>query len=195
MVSHKLSSYLEEKGIRHIHTAFNNPAANGGVERLNQSLKNGNRAHLTQGCTFNTSLLQTLLHYHATPHATTGVSPASLMLGRELQLPLDRLRPALTQAPAHPVQASQHTSEPDEPLQPDTTRQASCYWLGQDPTTSPPQFRLIDGTGWHARRLHKVQAPLGPGLGASAVPYWPHSLNPQHPQSLCSSIPQPLLSS
>lgn len=31
MVSHELSSYLEEKGIRHIRTAFYNPAANGGA--------------------------------------------------------------------------------------------------------------------------------------------------------------------
>ena len=68
MVSHKLCSYLRQKGIwYHILTAFYNP-------RLNQSLKNGIRAHLAQGYTFNTSLLQTLRHYRATPHATTGVS-------------------------------------------------------------------------------------------------------------------------
>ncbi|KAJ8332645.1 hypothetical protein SKAU_G00424340 [Synaphobranchus kaupii] len=105
MVSHELT-YLAGKGIRHIRTAFYNPAANGRVERLNQSLKNGIRAHLAQGCTLTTSLLQTLLHYRATRHATTGVSPASLMLGRELQLPLDRLRPTPAPAPAHPVQAA-----------------------------------------------------------------------------------------
>ncbi|XP_056136443.1 tetratricopeptide repeat protein 39B-like [Lampris incognitus] len=96
MVSHKLSSYLEEKGIHYIRTAFYNTAANGGVERLNQSLKNGIRAHLAQGCIVNISLLQTPLHYCATPHATTVVSPASLMRGRELQLPLNRLYPALS---------------------------------------------------------------------------------------------------
>ncbi|KAJ8332657.1 hypothetical protein SKAU_G00424460 [Synaphobranchus kaupii] len=106
MGSHKLTSYLAGKGIRHIRTAFYNPAANGRVERLNQSLKNGIRAHLAQGCTLTTSLLQTLLQYRATRHATTGVSPASLMLGRELQLPLDRLRPTPAPAPAHLVQAA-----------------------------------------------------------------------------------------
>ena len=111
MVSHELSSYLEGKGICHIPTAFYNPAANGGVERLNQSLKNGIRAHLAQGCTLTTSLLQTLLHYRATRHATTGVSPASLMLGRELQLPLDRFRPTAAWAPAHPVRAAVDTRQ------------------------------------------------------------------------------------
>jgi len=45
IISHELSSYLVRKGIR---TAFYNSAANGGVERLNQSLKNGIRAHLAQ---------------------------------------------------------------------------------------------------------------------------------------------------
>ena len=89
MVSHELCSYLKEKGIHHNRTAFYNPSANGGVERLNQLLMNGIRGHLAQGCTFNPSLLQTLLHYRATPHSTTGVSPASLMLGWELLLPLE----------------------------------------------------------------------------------------------------------
>ena len=48
MVPHKLCSYLKEKGIHHIRTTFYNPSANGGVELLNQSLKNGIRAHLAQ---------------------------------------------------------------------------------------------------------------------------------------------------
>lgn len=100
LISAEFSSYLSNKGIKHIRTAYYNPQANGGVERFNQTLKNGIRAHLVQGCTFQTALNQTLMHYRASKHATTQTSPASLMLGREMELPLDRLR---TQRVAEPA--------------------------------------------------------------------------------------------
>lgn len=93
LVSAEFTSYIRSKGIKHIRTAYYHPQSNGGVERFNQSLKNGLRAHLAQGCSFNEALSQTLLHYRAAQHATTGVSPAKLMLGRELELPLHRLCP------------------------------------------------------------------------------------------------------
>lgn len=193
MVSHELASYLAGKGIRHIRTAFYNPAANGGVERFNQSLKNGIRAHLTQGYTLTTSLLQTLLHYRATRHATTGVSPASLMLGRELQLPLDRLRPTPAPGPAHPVQAAVAARQRLTKDRVDRARRAKppaiavsdwvrirrphrdnklrSFW--SDPIQvsqqlGPASFKLTDGTRWHAGRLRKVQALPGPGLRAPA---------------------------
>ena len=63
---------------------------------MNQTLKNGIRAHLAEGFQFSAALLWTLLHYRAAKHTTTDSSPALLMLGRELSLPLDRLR-----VPAH----------------------------------------------------------------------------------------------
>ena len=71
--------------------AFYNPQANGGVERMNQTLKNGIRAHLAEGFQFSAALLRTLPHYRATRHSTTDSSPALLMLERELSLPLDCL--------------------------------------------------------------------------------------------------------
>ena len=47
-------------------SAFYHPQANGGVERFNQTLKNGVRAHLADGLPFLAALLCTLLHYRAT---------------------------------------------------------------------------------------------------------------------------------
>jgi hypothetical protein len=81
-------------------TAYYSPQANGGVERFNQTLKNGIKVHLVQGCTFQTALNQTLMHYRASKHTTTQISPASLMLDREMELPLDRLRTQTMAAPA-----------------------------------------------------------------------------------------------
>ncbi|KAG1960305.1 retrotransposable element [Pimephales promelas] len=64
-ISADFSQFLSDRGIKHIRTAYYNPQANSGVERFNQSLKNGVRAHLAQGCTFRTALNQTLMHYRA----------------------------------------------------------------------------------------------------------------------------------
>ena len=58
-ISAEFSQFPSYRGLNHNRTAYYNPQANGGVERLNQSLKNGIRAHLAQGCTFQTSLNQT----------------------------------------------------------------------------------------------------------------------------------------
>ena len=63
---------------------------------MNKTLKNGIRGHIAEGFQFSAVLLRTLLHYRATRHTTTDSSPALLMLGRELSLPLNRLR-----VPAH----------------------------------------------------------------------------------------------
>lgn len=99
-VSADFASFTEERGIKHIRTALCHMQANGGVERFNQTLKNGLRAHLADNLPLTAALQNTLLHYRATPHTTTGSSPALLMLGHELQLPLDRLRPPREGTPA-----------------------------------------------------------------------------------------------
>jgi len=79
-VSADFSGLLRDRGIKHIHTAYYNPQANGGVE----CFKNGIWPHLAKGCVFQTALNQTLMHYRASQHVTTGASPALLMLGREM---------------------------------------------------------------------------------------------------------------
>lgn len=92
LISAEFSTFLSNKEIKHICVRLYHPQANGGVERFNQSLKNGIRVHLVQGYSFQMALNQTLLHYRASQHSTTQASPALLMLGREMELHLDRLR-------------------------------------------------------------------------------------------------------
>ncbi|KAJ8007735.1 hypothetical protein DPEC_G00097290 [Dallia pectoralis] len=98
-LSLEFTTFLANKGVTHIRTSVYHPQANGGVERFNQSLKNGLRAHMSEGYSLMAALSQTLLHYRATAHSTTGVSPAALMLKRELVLPLTRLRPPMATCP------------------------------------------------------------------------------------------------
>ncbi|KAF0026146.1 hypothetical protein F2P81_020883 [Scophthalmus maximus] len=83
-VSVEFANLVADWGIKHIHTAFYHPEANWGVERFNQTLKNGIRAHLVDSLPFAAAMLHTLLHYRATPHSTNGSFPALLMTGREL---------------------------------------------------------------------------------------------------------------
>ncbi|KAJ8375503.1 hypothetical protein SKAU_G00060830 [Synaphobranchus kaupii] len=102
-ISSEFSEFLSQRSIKHIRTAVYHPD-NGGVERLNKTLKNGIRACLEEGKTFSAALNQTLLTIRASKNSTTGVSPALLMIGQELKQPLDCLS-----------QASPCTCEPRAP--------------------------------------------------------------------------------
>lgn len=84
LVAAEFRVYLPHRGIHHARTAYYHPQANGGVEHFHQSPKNSLRAHMAQGCSF--------LHYRATQHAITDISP-SFLVGWGMNMPLDRLRP------------------------------------------------------------------------------------------------------
>lgn len=159
------------------------------MERFNQSLKNGVRAHLAQGCTFQTALNQTLMHYRASQHATTGASPALLMLGREMELPLDRLKAqgmavptagssqAQTKAAVnrhqqrmrqyfdwkHRVKATAITAgDWVRARRPHRGNKMASYWsqpFQVHRQLGPATFMLSDGSRWHAKRLRKVRNP------------------------------------
>lgn len=88
-------------GIRHVHTPPYHPASNGLVERAVQTFKESMK-RLRSG-SVDTRLARFLLKYRVTPHSTTGVSPAELMMGRKLRTQLDLLHPDTSRA----VQKSQ----------------------------------------------------------------------------------------
>ena len=197
MVSAEFSTYLQSKGIRHVRTAYYHPQANGGVERFNQSLKNGLRAHMAQGCSFTHALRHTLLHYRATKHSTTGVSPASLMLGRELTLPLDRLRcPLPSSPPPSPLPAVEASVNRQQALmkrrfdqsrrakvpviaagdwvrvrRPHRDNKMASFWsspLQVARQLGPATYLLNNGSRWHSSRLRKVPPPPSPHLATTA---------------------------
>ena len=59
--------------------------ANGEVERQNRSLLKAMRVAHSEGSDWRKELQKFLLGYRSTPHATTGVSPAKLLFGREIR--------------------------------------------------------------------------------------------------------------
>lgn len=89
--SSEFSEFLQSLGIRHSRTALYSPEAGAEAERLNRVLKEGIKAALAEGKSFQTGVRQTLAVYRTTAHAMTGVSPASLMLAFPVRTPLSVL--------------------------------------------------------------------------------------------------------
>ena len=76
-------NFMNRNGIHHIRTAPYHPSSNGQVKRAVQIFKEG-MERFTTG-TLETRVSRFLFHYRNTPHTTTGVTPAELMMGRQLR--------------------------------------------------------------------------------------------------------------
>ena len=79
--------------LQHLRCAPYHPSSNGAVERLVQSVKQALKSGQSQGVSLETTLATFLMQYRSTPHATTGVSQASLFFGRPLRNCMDLLKP------------------------------------------------------------------------------------------------------
>ena len=91
-ISSDFTMFLTSHGVKHIRTAPYHPASNGAAERVVQTVKQALRAGLQAGDPIEECLASFLLRYRNTQHATTGVAPSELMVGRHLRTRLDLLR-------------------------------------------------------------------------------------------------------
>ena len=89
-VSEEFQSFCRRNGIKHVTSAPHHPATNGLAERAVGILKGG--VQRLEG-DLETRIAHFLLDYRITPHSTTGVSPAELLIGRKLRTRLDRIIP------------------------------------------------------------------------------------------------------
>ena len=80
-------------GVKHVRVAPYHAASNGLAERMVQSFKNHMRACKGSKLSIQQRIANFLLTYRSTKHSTTGRTPASLFLGRELRTQLTLLRP------------------------------------------------------------------------------------------------------
>ena len=88
--SAEFQAFVSARGIRHITSAPYHPATNGLAERMVQTFK----GHLRKSnVPLRLALDQFLFNYRLTPHTTTGISPAELMMSRKLRCRLDLLSP------------------------------------------------------------------------------------------------------
>lgn len=103
--STEFQEFMTRNGIRHITSAPYHPATNGLAERAVQTFKNALKK-ATPG-DIETALSRFLFHYRNTPHSTTGVSPAELLLGRKPRTHNTLMRPNI----ADKVHRSQHRNK------------------------------------------------------------------------------------
>ena len=92
--STEFQEFVRRNGIRHIRTAPYHPSSNGQVERAVQTFKDSMKRTSTES--LETRVSRFLFHYHITPHSTTGITPAQLLMGRELRSHFSRLIPGLS---------------------------------------------------------------------------------------------------
>ena len=94
-VSEEFQAFVRSNGIRHITSAPYHPATNGLAEKAIQTFKQALRSRHLSSKPVKEKLAKFLIAYRNTPHSTTGVSPAQLLLGRLLSTRLDLVKPNL----------------------------------------------------------------------------------------------------
>ena len=93
--SEEFRAFMSENGITQITTSPYHPSSNGLAERAVQTVKHGLKA--TKGDSLQERLSKFLFTYRITPHTTTGIAPAQLLMNRRLRSRFDRLFPDLQQ--------------------------------------------------------------------------------------------------
>ena len=105
--SYELIQFYGKYGINHVTTAPYHPASNGIAERFVRSFKEAmiKEQHMGQTDKF-TALRGILRNYRWTPHTTTGISPANMMLQHSVRTPFDLMKP--TELP-EPIQNGKYS--------------------------------------------------------------------------------------
>ena len=163
-VSQEFEAFLTSNGIKHTTSAPYHPASNGLAERAVQIVKRGLKK-VTSG-TMNTRLTKVLFTYRLTPHSTTGISPAELLLGRRPRTRLDLLHPNTTgrveekqeaQKRHHDSKARARTFQKGEAVLVKNYG-AGCKWLPGKilDTLGPLSFHVLLEDG-RRRRCHQDQ--------------------------------------
>ena len=83
--SEAFALFMKMNGVRHTRSAPYHPATNGLAERFVQSLTHGLKVSLSSGLSLSRRLRNFLLMYRSAVHSTTGVTPSSLFLKRDLR--------------------------------------------------------------------------------------------------------------
>ena len=91
--SQEFKTFIKNNGIQHVTTAPYHPASNGMAERAVQTFKSGLKKATKTNVLV--ELDRFLFQYRITPHTTTGVAPAQLLMGRTLRSRLDLLLPSM----------------------------------------------------------------------------------------------------
>ncbi|XP_015112270.1 uncharacterized protein K02A2.6-like [Diachasma alloeum] len=90
--SKEFEDFTKYYGVEHIRTPPYHPASNGAAENIVKTFKNKLKILMKSGKSAKTALRIFLMNYRATPHCTTGYTPAESQTGRKMRIKLDFLR-------------------------------------------------------------------------------------------------------
>lgn len=93
---------MKRNGIQHVTSAPYHPSSNGLAERAVQTFKDGMRK--MKGDTLETEVSRYLFNYRITPHTTTGLSPAQMLMSQKLRSAFDLLIPDVKSKVLHKQQ-------------------------------------------------------------------------------------------
>ena len=146
-VSNEFKEFMSRNGILHVTSAPYHPSTNGLAERAVQSFKQGLKR--TTGKSIQDRLSRFLFQYRTTPHSTTGVPPAELLMGRRLRTRFDLLYPDISRK----VESQQFRQK----LGHDNSKPLRSFQTGdlvyvENFTSSPPK--------WMPGKVVKVTGPL-----------------------------------
>ena len=105
---------MQQNGIKHITSAPYHPSTNGLAERAVQIFKRA--IERMPDIPIQERLSKFLFTYRLTPHSTTGVAPAELLMGRRPQARLDNLHPDLAEHVEHRQAKQKQSHDCSKPL-------------------------------------------------------------------------------
>ena len=176
--SEEFQNFLKRNGVKSVRVSPYQPSSNGAAERMVQSFKKS-LSSSKDGGDVQQRLYAFLLSYRSTKHATTGCSPASLFLGRELRTRLALVRPNLQDAVIN-KQSDQksyydvHTKYreffPGDTVVVMDPRKKETWWPGTIAERSAPKSYIIiltDGRVWkrHVDQIKRSEGRTPPEQG------------------------------
>ena len=173
-------------GVKHIRVAPYHAASNGLAERMVQSFKNHMKTCKGSKLSVQQRIGNFLLTYRSTKHPTTGRTPASLFLGRELRTRLTLLRPSTgekvmdsqaKQKAAHDVHVKFREFYPGDRILVKDLRRENTWWPGSVAERSGPKSYVVvldDGRVWKRHLDHIRRDSMD-----SAVPQPNVTMEPQ----------------
>ena len=143
--SQEFKTFMTQNGVLHITSAPYHPSTNGLAERAVQTFKQALKR--IQGSSIQEKLSKFLFQYRITPHTTTGIAPAELLMGRRLRSRLDLLFPTVSQK----VESKQLKQKKEH----DATKPVRTFSIGdlvyvEDFTASPQKWipgKIVEVTG------------------------------------------------
>ena len=133
--------FMKNNGVKHIRSAPYHPASNGLAERFVQSLKTALKASKGDGRSLSHRLSSFLFTYRTTPHSTTGATPSSLFLKRDIHSRFDLLRPK-TESAVLDRQSNQKASH-------DRRTKDRAWFIGQCHGQELETRRRLGSSGHH----------------------------------------------